>query len=156
MRSRVSWRRRSDSRLNKGRSPARVMEDSRGRVWHRPPDSTPAAIRSPRDRIATGDHTLGVPAKPHTELRAAAVAAGRNQLAANSRLAGHSLVAGRKLKADRSQVAGHTRQMAYSPVAGHKRKVDRRSAAVGLHPLLRRDQKKLHQRRTALPWSQSQ
>src|SRR5215470_8191793 len=90
---------------------------SRGMASHsaRPkavPDSTPAAIRNPKDRIATGDHTprssAGVSrsfaAKPHTELRAAAVVADHSQMAAHSRLAGYSGATGR------SPTTGHTRQ----------------------------------------------
>jgi hypothetical protein len=54
------------------------------------PDSTPAATHSLGDRIATGDHTPGAPrsfaAKRHTELRAAAVATDRNQMAGRRRL----------------------------------------------------------------------
>jgi hypothetical protein len=64
---------------------------NRGRVSHSALpkaalDNTPAAIRSPKDRIATGDHTpRGVPrscaAKRHTELRAAAAEAPRERTA---------------------------------------------------------------------------
>jgi hypothetical protein len=66
---------------------------SRGRVSRRPSDSRPAATHSPRDRIATGDHTPGVPAKRHTELRTGvahkALAAGRTRAAARSLFAVH-------------------------------------------------------------------
>jgi hypothetical protein len=75
-------------------------------------DSTPAATHSPGDHIATGDHTPGVPrsfaAKWHTELRAAAVATDRNQMAGRRRLLG-SRAAGHKRTAERNQVAGHIR-----------------------------------------------
>jgi hypothetical protein len=151
------------------------MEDSRdkrsrGMVSHRAPpkaapDSTPAATHSPTDHIATGDHTpQGVPrncaAKLHTELRAAAAEADRNQLADHSRLAGHSgrLIAAGDRKADRRPVAGHTRLTVYSRVAArsqvpaHRQKADRRRE---VHPRLRRDQEKLPWR-TALPQWQSQ
>jgi len=163
---------------------------NRGRVSHNALpkaalDNTPAAIRSPKDRIATGDHTpRGVPrscaAKRHTELRAAAAEADRNQLADHSRLAGHSgrLMAAGNRKADCRPVAVHTRLTGYSQVAGHKRKEDRRlvggcSRLTGysrvaahsqvpvhrqkadrkreVHPRLRRGLEKLR-RRAALPW----
>jgi len=91
------------------------MEDSRdkrsrGKVSHSALpkaalDSTPAATHSPTGHIATGDHTPGVSAKPHTESRAAAVVADRN----HSHPAGYTRVTGRKLKADRRMVAGHIR-----------------------------------------------
>jgi hypothetical protein len=122
--------------LNKVRSSLDPVADhsrdqrNRGRVSHSALpkaalDNTPAAIRSPKDRIATGDHTpRGVPrscaAKRHTELRAAAAEADRNQLADHSRLAGHSgrLMAAGNRKADCRPVAGHTRLTGYSQVAG--------------------------------------
>jgi hypothetical protein len=186
--------------LNKVRSSLDPVADhsrdqrNRGRVSHSALpkaalDNTPAAIRSPKDRIATGDHTpRGVPrscaAKRHTELRAAAAEADRNQLADHSRLAGHGgrLMAAGNPKADCRPVAGHTRLTDYSQVAGHKRKEDRRPVAgcsrlTGysrvaahsqvpahrqkadrrreVHPRLRRDQEKLPWR-TALPQWQSQ
>jgi len=126
--------------LNKGRSSLDPLADhsrdrrNRGMVSHSALpeaalDSTPAAIRSPKDRIATGDHTprssAGVPrscaAKPHMELRAAAAEADRNQLADHSRLAGHSgrLMAAGNRKADRRPVAGHTRLTGCSDAAWH-------------------------------------
>ncbi len=92
---------------------------------------TPAATHNPKNRIATRGHTPGVPAKRQTELRAAAVAA------------------------DRNQVAGYRRRAGHSGVTGHKLKADRRPEVMGLHPRLRRDQKKL-QWRAAMPWWQSQ
>jgi len=126
----------------------RVADHSRGRVSHnappRPADSTPVAIRSPRDRIAIEDHTPGVPAKWHTELRAADVVADRNQFAGHSRLAAH------KREADRSLAAGRIRQIddswvaGCSRAAGHKCKAARRQAVMDrLHPRLRRDREKL-------------
>jgi hypothetical protein len=176
--------------LNKGRSGLDPVADhsrdqrNRGRVSHSALpkaalDNTPAAIRSPKDRIATGDHTpRGVPrscaAKRHTELRAAAAEADRNQLAGHSgrlmaagnrkadcrpvaghtRLTGCSQVAGHKRKKDRTPVAGCTRLTGYSWVAAHsqvpahRQKADHRRE---VHPPLRRGQEKLR-RRAALPW----
>src|SRR5467141_1072104 len=107
--------------LNKGRNSLDPMVDhsrdqrNRGKVSHSALpkaalDSTPAATRSRGDRIAIEDHTLGVPEKRHTELRAAAVAADRNQMAGRRRLPG-------------SRAAGHSRA-----VTGHRRKADRRLA----------------------------
>lgn len=138
---------------------------SRGRVSRSAPaaGNTPAAIHNPLGRIAIEDHTprssAAALAKRHTELRAAAVAADRNQMTGHSRLAGRSRMAGRKQNADRRRVAGYTRQTGYSRAAahnrvvGHKQRADRR--VVGLHLRLRRDQEKL-QRQAAQPRWQSQ
>ena len=126
------------------------------------PDSTPAATHSLGDRIATGDHTPGAPrsfaAKRHTELRAAAVATDRNQMAGRRRLlgsraAGHSRLASYSGVAGHKRKAGHSREADRRRVAGHKQMADCR--VMGLHPRLRRDQEKFRWR-AALPWWQSQ
>jgi hypothetical protein len=155
--------------LNKGRSSLDPVADhsrdqrNRGRVSHNALpkaalDNTPAAIRSPKDRIATGDHTPGALAKPHTELRAVAVVADHIQMADRNRLARYSGATGRRRAADRRPVAGRTRHTSDSRAAGHTCKAGRRRKAdrrVVLHPRLRRDREKL-QWRVALSWWQSQ
>jgi hypothetical protein len=128
---------------------------SRGRVLHSARDSTPAAIHSPKDRIAIEGHMRDVPAKRHTELRAAAVAVDRNHVEGHSRLAAH------KREADRSLAAGRIRQTGDSRVTGcsraaHTCRAARRREVVGrLHPRLRHDIERLP-RRTALRSRQSQ
>jgi hypothetical protein len=98
-----------------------MADRSRGKVSHSAPakpaaDSTLAAIHSPKDRSASEDHTSGVGAKPHTELRVVGVVADRNHVAGHSHLADHKCNAARRRKADRRVV---------------------------LRPRLRRDQEKL-------------
>jgi hypothetical protein len=137
-----AWRRRLLGQLNKGRN---SQDHSRGRVWHRAPDSTPAATHSPREHIATEGHTAVVPGK-QTELRASAVAADRSQ----NRRAEHSGVTNHKAIVDHKQVAGHTRPTAHSRAALRNRAAVRSRAAVGLRPRLRRET--LHWRRTAPRW----
>jgi len=66
----------------------RAADHSLGKVWHRPPDSRLAAIRSPTDRIAIGYHTPGV--KRDADLHI--VAAHRDAQAGHNRVA-HSLAA---------------------------------------------------------------
>jgi hypothetical protein len=140
----IGWSVRQERRLKKDRNLDQLADRNRGRVSRSALpkaalDNTPAAIRSPKDRIATDDHTPGVPrscaAKRDTELRAAAAEADRNQLADHSRLAGRSgrLMAAGNRKADRRPVAGHTRLTDYSQVAGHKRKEDHRPVAGCTH-----------------------
>ena len=125
--------------LNKGRNSLDPMVHSRdqrnrGKVSHSALpkaalDSTPAATRSRGDRIAIEDHTLGVPEKRHTELRAAAVATDRNQMAGRRRLLGSRAAGHKRKSADRRLVAGHTRQTECSRVAGRRSAADRRLVA---------------------------
>lgn len=123
-----------------------VADHSRGKVSQGPLDSRPAAMHSRGDRIATGHRTPDAPAKRHTVLRVAAVA-DRNQAA------GHRGAPGHTWKVDRSLAAHRTGQAGCSQGAGHKQKADRK--AVARHPRLQRDREEL-ERRTALPWRQSQ
>jgi hypothetical protein len=137
--------------LNRGRSSLGQVTDhsrdkgSRGRVSRNVLDSTSAAIHSPRDHIATADHTRGVSAKRHTELLAAAVAADRSRVAGHNRLAGYSVMTDHKREAARTRQTGCSR-VAGSWAAGHKQEADRK--VMGLRPRLRRDQ----ERPAAPPW----
>jgi len=132
----------------------RVADHSCGKVWHRPPDSRLAAIRSPTDRSAIGDHKPGV--KRDADLYI--VAAHRDAQAdhnrgAHSLAAVHNLVALRNWVAPRNQVPQTT--VAHIRAEPHMRMAAAHSQAVGLHLQLRRDQE-MFLARTALPGRQSQ
>lgn len=126
--------------LNMGRKgPDGAMVRSHGNVWQKPPDNTLVSIHSSKDRIATGGHTPGVPAKRHTEPDTAAY---RRAVALHSRAEDHRLaVAGRNRLAVCSWVAIRRRLAVRTPaVADHNRVAtrtptgDRSPVVAGAHP----------------------